>query len=67
MSVDTHTKGRKLDGYTREHADGVTVLVDPDLSRLPVEIVVKKAGLFGRGVGVHVDGVGGAPCPIHLV
>ena len=67
MSVDTHTTGRRLDGYTREHADGVTVLVDPDLARLPVEIVVTKAGVFGRGVGVHVDGVDGAPCPINLI
>lgn len=67
MSVDTHTSGRKLDGYTRAEADGVTVLVDADLARLPVEIVVQKAGLFGRGVGVHIDGVDGAPCPINLV
>ena len=67
MSVDTHTSGRRLDGYSRAHADGVTVLVDPDLARLPVEIFVQKAGLLGRGVGIHVDGVDGAPCPINLV
>lgn len=67
MSVDTHTTGRRLDGYARASADDVIVLVDPDLARLPVEIVVTKAGLFGRGVGVRVDGVDGAPCPIKLV
>lgn len=67
MSVDTHTSGRRLDGYTSEHTDGVTILIDPDLARLPVEVVVKKAGLLGRGVGVHIDGVDGAPCPINLV
>ena len=67
MSVDTHTSGRRLDGYRPAEADGVTVLIDPDLARLPVEIFVKKAGLLGRGVGVDIDGVDGAPCPIQLV
>ena len=67
MSVDTHTAGRTLDGYARASADDVMLLIDPDLARLPVEIVVKKAGLFGRGVGVHVDGVDGAPCPLNLI
>lgn len=67
MSVDTHTHGRKLDGYRRERSADVTVLIDPDLARLPVEIVVTKGGILGRGVGVHVDGIDGAPCPINLV
>ena len=67
MSVDTHTAGRRLDGYAQASTDDVTVLIDPDLARLPVEIYVRKAGLFGRGVGVFVDGVGGAPCPINLI
>ncbi|MDG1368234.1 MAG: hypothetical protein P8I99_03020 [Acidimicrobiales bacterium] len=67
MSVDTHTKGRTLDSYARARAADVIVLIDPDLASLPVEISVKKAGLFGRGVAVVVDGVDGAPCPINLI
>ncbi len=67
MSVDTHTNGRTLDGYAQTSVDEVLVLVDADLARLPVEIRVTKAGLFGRGVGVLIDGVDGAPCPIQLI
>jgi hypothetical protein len=67
VSVDTHTTGRTLEGYTRASIDEVLILIDPDLARLPVEIHVTKAGLFGRGVGVFVDGLDGAPCPIDLI
>ena len=67
MSVDTRTAGRKLDSYQPTRIGEVEILVDADLARLPVEVTVMKAGLLGRGVGVHVDGVDGAPCPINLV
>ncbi len=67
MSVDTRTAGRRLDGYQPTRIGDVEILVDADLARLPVEVTVKKAGVFGRGVGVHVAGVDGAPCPIDLV
>ena len=67
MSVDTRTSGRRLDGYQRTRVGDVEILIDIDLARLPVEVTVMKAGLLGRGVGVHVDGVDGAPCPINLV
>ncbi|MFT5204093.1 MAG: hypothetical protein ACI9C1_003500 [Candidatus Aldehydirespiratoraceae bacterium] len=39
VSVDIHTKGRKLDGYTVRHIDGHEVLLDPDLLKLPIELV----------------------------
>jgi len=67
VSVDTHTGGRRLDGYTSAETNGITILVDPDLARLPIEVTVHKAGLLGRGVSVQVDGIDGAPCPIDLV
>ena len=67
MSVYTRTSGRKLDVYHQAQIGDVVILIDRDLARLPVEVTVKKGGLLGRGVGVHVDGVDGAPCPINLV
>ena len=67
MSVDTRTSGRRLDSYQRNRVGEVDILIDADLARLPVEVTVRKAGLLGRGVGVYVDGVDGAPCPINLV
>ena len=67
MSVDTRATGRRLDIYHRKQVGDVVILIDRDLARLPVEVTVMKSGLLGRGVGVHVDGVDGAPCPINLV
>jgi hypothetical protein len=68
VSVDTRTKGRRLDGYTTRRIEkDLTLLVDPDLIRLSVEITVITAGLFGRGLGADVDGVDGAACPIEIV
>ncbi len=69
MSVDARTKGRKLDSYRRTSTDldDVTVLVDPDLLRLPVDVTVTAAGVFRRGLSADVDGIDGAPCPIQLV
>jgi hypothetical protein len=67
VSVDTRTAGRRLDSYEATKVGDVEILIDADLVRLPVEITVMKAGLLGRGVGVHVDGVDGAPCPINLI
>ncbi|MEM9466612.1 MAG: hypothetical protein AAGA90_14665 [Actinomycetota bacterium] len=67
MSVDTRTAGRKLDSYLPTRIGEIEVLVDADLARLPVEVTVMKGGMLGRGVGVHVDGVDGAPCPITLI
>ncbi|HBU04568.1 MAG TPA: hypothetical protein DEA70_08815 [Acidimicrobiaceae bacterium] len=67
MSVDTRATGRRLDIYHRKQVGDVVILIDRDLARLPVEVTVMKSGLLGRGLGVHVDGVDGAPCPINLV
>lgn len=71
MSVDARTKNRRLDGYRRHtimvNGDDVAVLIDPDLARLAVEVTVTTAGLFRRGLGVDVDGIDGATCPIHLI
>ena len=67
MSVDTCVTGRRLDAYHRTQVADIVILIDRDLARLPVEVTVMKSGLLGRGIGVHVDGVDGAPCPINLV
>ena len=67
MSVDTRTTGRRLDSYFPTRVGEIEILIDADLARLPVEVTVMKGGLLGRGVGVHVDGVDGAPCPINLI
>ena len=68
MSVDTRTKGRRLDAYLRQTLDhDVTVLVDPDLARLPVEIDLFSRGLRGRKLGLDVGGYDGAACPINLI
>jgi hypothetical protein len=67
VSVDTRATGRRLDTSHRTQVGDIVVLIDHDLARLPVEVTVMKSGLLGRGVGVHVDGVDGAPCPINLV
>ena len=67
MSVDTRATGRRLDAYQQTQVGDIVVLIDRDLARLPVEVTVMKSGLLGRGVGVHVDGIDGAPCPINLV
>ena len=67
MSVDTHTTGRALDGYQSTHIGQIEVLIDADLARLPVAVTIVKAGLFGRRVGVRVNGIDGAPCPINLI
>ncbi len=68
MSVDAHTKGRKLDGYRRHRlGDGIKVLVDKDLQRLPVEVLVVAGGLFGRSLDTRIDGLNGAPCPIEIL
>ena len=71
VSVDARVKGRRLDGYRphriRRGDDELSVLIDPDLQRLAVEVTVVAAGLFRRGLGADVDGIDGAPCPIHLI
>ncbi len=68
MSVDTRTTGRRLARYRRHRLDaGVTVLVDPDLARLPVEIHLFGRGLGKRRLGIDVTGYDGAACPITLV
>ena len=68
MSVDTRTKGRRLDSYLRQPLDdGVAILVDPDLARLAVEIDLYGRGLRRRKLGVDVDGYDGAACPIDLI
>ena len=67
MSVDTRATGRRLDAYHRTRVGDIVVLIDRDLARLSVEVTVMKSGLFGRGIGVRIDGVDGAPCPINLV
>ena len=67
MSVDTCVTGRRLDAYHRTQVGDIVVLIDRDLARLSVEVTVMKSGLFGRGIGVRIDGVDGAPCPINLV
>ncbi len=68
MSVDAHTKERKLDGYRRHRVnEGVKVLVDKDLQRLPVEVLVVAGGLFGRSLDAHIDGLDGAACPIEIL
>ena len=66
MSVDTRTAGRTLDGYLPSQVGDIEILVDADLARLAVHVTVVKGGLLGRGIGVHIDGVDGAPCPINL-
>jgi len=67
VSVGTHTKGRKLDGYTRRRVDGHDVLLDPDLLRLPIELTITTGGIFGRGLSATADGLNGAACPIQLL
>ena len=67
MSVDTRATGRRRDAYHRTQVGDIVVLIDRDLARLSVEVTVMKSGLFGRGIGVRIDGVDGAPCPINLV
>ncbi len=68
MSVDAHTKGRRLDGYRRHRVgDGLRVLVDPDLHRLPVEVILVAGGLFGRSLDARIDGIDGAACPIEIL
>lgn len=68
MSVDAHTRGRKLDGYRRHRVgDGLKVLVDRDLHNLPVEVLVVAGGLFGRTLDVQIDGLDGAACPIEIL
>ncbi len=68
MSVDAHTKGRKLEGYRRHRVgDDLKILVDTDLQRLPVEVLVVAGGLLGRSLDVQIDGLNGAACPIQLV
>jgi hypothetical protein len=76
VSVGTHTKGRKLDGYTVRRIDGhemlldpdlLKMLLDPDLLKLPVEMTITTGGVFGRGLRATVDGLDGAACPIQLI
>ena len=67
VSVDTRTKGRRLDGYTVRRIDDHEMLLDPDLFRLPVEMTITTGGVFGRKLAVTVDGLDGAPCPIQLL
>ena len=67
MSVDTRTKGRRLDGYRTRRIDGHEVLLDPDLLKLPVELTITTGGVFGRKLTAAVDGLDGAACPIQLI
>ena len=67
MSVDTRTKGRRLDGYTVRRIDGHEMLLDPDLLTLPVELTITTGGIFGRSLSATVDGIDGAVCPIQLI
>lgn len=67
MSVDTRTKGRRLDGYTVRRIDGHEMLLDPDLLRLPIELTITTGGIFGRGLSATADGLDGAACPIELL
>lgn len=67
MSVDTRTKGRRLDGYTKRRIGEHELLLDPDLLRLPVELTILTGGVFGRKLTAAVDGLDGAPCPIQLI
>lgn len=67
MSVDTRTKGRRLDGYTVRRIDGREMLLDPDLLKLPIELTITTGGIFGRGLSATADGLDGAPCPIELI
>ena len=46
MSVDTRTKGRRLDGYTKRRIDGHEVLLDPDLLKLPIELTITSGGIY---------------------
>ena len=56
MSVDTRTKGRKLDSYTVRRIDDHEVLLDPDLLKLPIELTITTGGIFGRGLSAQADG-----------
>ena len=67
MSVDTRTKGRRLDSYRRKLVDESTLLYDADLLKLPVELTITTGGLFGGKLKAAVDGLNGAACPIQLV
>ena len=67
VSVDTRTKGRRLDGYTRHRVDDHEVLLDPDLLKLPIELTITTGGLLGRGLSARADGLDGAACPIELL
>ena len=67
MSVDTRTKGRRLDSYTVRRIDGHEVLLDPDLLKLPIELTITTGGIFGRGLSATADGLDGAACPIQLL
>lgn len=66
MSVDTRTQGRRLARYRRQRLGEVTVLVDPDLARLPVEIHLVGRGLTRRRLGITLTGYDGAACPITI-
>lgn len=67
MSVDTRTKGRRLDGYTRHTIHGHELLLDPDLLKLPIELTITAGGILGRGLSATADGLDGAACPIELL
>ena len=47
MSVDTRTKGRRLDSYRRQLVDESTLLYDADLLKLPVTLTIITGGVFG--------------------
>ncbi len=67
MSVDTRTKGRRLDAYTTRRIDGHEMLLDPDLLKLPVELTITTGGLLGGRLKAKADGLNGAACPIQLL
>jgi len=67
VSVDTRTKGRRLDSYTVHRIDDHEVLLDPDLLKLPIELTITTGGLLGRGLSATADGLNGNACPIELL
>jgi len=67
VSVDTRTKGRRLDSYRRQLVDESTLLYDADLLKLPVTLTIITGGVFGGKLKAAVDGLNGAACPIQLI
>ncbi len=67
LSVDTRTKGQRLDGYRRQLVDESMLLYDADLLKLPVDLTITTGGVFRGKLKAAVDGLNGAACPIQLI